>query len=165
MQALKWYASFIAQYHTRTAHFSDKNDVDMIYQWWIHASLKLQFWNYHYHWHDILKYLVSTIIKQQNTLSTAFKSYSGSFFKFSKPWADNVTSKWDSESPSPLLKLVIYVNAFRFFFFFFFFFFFQFINKISFQSRGSFSRVKEIFVLHRCDSCAGAVCRLRRAAP
>lgn len=76
-----------------------------------------------YHWRDIRKYQVSTINKQRNTLSTVFqddKSYvQEKLLKVSKPWTPNVTLKWHSESPSPLLKLVLYVTASQNCFFFF----------------------------------------------
>ena len=72
MHKLKLYDNLIAQYHRRTAQFSDLSNVDVIYQWQIHASLNLQFWNYPYYKHDIRKCQVSTVNKEHNTLSTVF---------------------------------------------------------------------------------------------
>ena len=69
----KFYDLFITHVHTCMVHFSNVNDVYMIYQRWIHASLKLQFWNNPYHWHYILLCLVSAINKQHSTLSMVFQ--------------------------------------------------------------------------------------------
>ena len=83
---LKFYGNLTAQYHTRTVQFSDVNDIAMIYQWWVHASVNLQFQNYPYYQHDIRKSQVSTINKQHNTLSTVFRDEKHSreqFLKFS----------------------------------------------------------------------------------
>ena len=67
------FMAFFTHVHTCTAHFSDVNDVYMKYQRRIHASLKPPFWNYPYHWHNILLCQASTINKQHSTLSTVFQ--------------------------------------------------------------------------------------------
>ena len=77
------------------AHFSDLNDACTIYQSQNHGSLKLQFWNYHYHQHDILKCQVSTFNKQHNTLSTVFQDdkyyVQEQLLKISEPWTLNLS--------------------------------------------------------------------------
>ena len=152
---LKFYADLIAQHHTRTALFSDVNDVDMIYKWRIHASPNLQFWNYSYHWHDIRKWQVSTINRQQTTLATVFqdnKSYVQEHFARSLNLGHraSLNSKWHSrETLTPFQTCSPRKCLSKFF---------SSIYKQDFCSvSGHFSRVMEVFVLQRCDSGAGAV--------
>ena len=113
MLLFKYYGLLITHLHTRTVHFSHLNDVYMIYQRRIYASLKPQFWNYPYHWHDILMYQASTIKNQHSTLSTVFQDNKPSgqerFLNISYPWLPNVNFLMSVREIPPLLKLALYV--------------------------------------------------------
>ena len=135
-------------------HFSNENDVVMIYQWRSHASLKLQFWNYPYHRHNILKCRVSTVNKQHTTLSTVIEddrlSVQEQFLKISKPWTPNITFR---EPVCAFKTCSVHISISILFL--------QPINEISVMSYATFLRVSyspgvipvQRIRLHHCSIC------------